>query len=357
MIIIDHRNEVKERAHYFINNLGKQIYILGTNNYGLCTANWINSLGYEVKGFINDFESYSKFETFNVYKSIDIPQNVSLINCIVEGKVIIAEENICKLNPCSHIDYFALQLAYSDSLKEITFLEETDNIAFNFDEYNFVCDNFEDEESKFTFESITNFRLNRDIKYLNNFSFKIKEQYFESFIQLNNSPVFIDGGGFDGESTKIFIEKFPDYDSVFYFEPNESTFIKSKERLSIFRNIHFFQKGLWNKSDKLIFDNSLGSASRLSTEGTVNISTVALDEIITTGIDLIKLDIEGAEYNALIGAKKLIQNYKPALAICVYHNQNDFIQIPKLILSFRSDYKILLRHYTQGVFETVMYFI
>ena len=69
------------------------------------------------------------------------------------------------------------------------------------------------------------------------------------------------------------------------------------------------------------------------------------------------MDIEGAEENAIRGGEKLIKKYKPKLAICVYHQQRDFLKIPELILSYNSDYKIYLRHYTQGVFETVMYFV
>lgn len=69
------------------------------------------------------------------------------------------------------------------------------------------------------------------------------------------------------------------------------------------------------------------------------------------------MDIEGAEYNALMGAKNHITKYNPVLAVCIYHNQADFIVIPKLVLSLNKKYKVYLRHYTQGVFETVMYFV
>ena len=69
------------------------------------------------------------------------------------------------------------------------------------------------------------------------------------------------------------------------------------------------------------------------------------------------MDIEGWEMNALKGAEKLIATSKPKLAICVYHKHNDIIELYEYIKSINSDYKVYLRHYTEGVVETVMYFI
>jgi hypothetical protein len=71
----------------------------------------------------------------------------------------------------------------------------------------------------------------------------------------------------------------------------------------------------------------------------------------------IKMDIEGWEMNALKGAENLIKTLKPKLAICVYHKPNDFLEIYNYIKELNPNYKIYLRHYTEGVVETVMYFI
>lgn len=50
-------------------------------------------------------------------------------------------------------------------------------------------------------------------------------------------------------------------------------------------------------------------------------------------------------------------NNHPKIAISVYHKSSDFRKIPEQILSIRSDYKIYLRHYTESIYETVMFFI
>lgn len=52
------------------------------------------------------------------------------------------------------------------------------------------------------------------------------------------------------------------------------------------------------------------------------------------------MDIDGAEYDALEGAKKTIIEYQPTLAVCVYHKRDDLINIPLLIKEYVPEYKL-----------------
>lgn len=74
-------------------------------------------------------------------------------------------------------------------------------------------------------------------------------------------------------------------------------------------------------------------------------------------ITFLKMDIEGAEINALIGAQELIKTQKPKLAICTYHLPEHFFDIPFYIKSLVPEYKIYIRHHTNTMFETVCYAI
>ena len=87
----------------------------------------------------------------------------------------------------------------------------------------------------------------------------------------------------------------------------------------------------------------------------ININTI--DNLINDKIDYIKLDIEGAEQDTIKGAKNIIIKYKPILAVCIYHKAEDWDKIPQLVLAIEKDYDIYLRHYMEGIFESVMYFI
>ena len=129
----------------------------------------------------------------------------------------------------------------------------------------------------------------------------------------------------------------------------------SKKNLGHLGQIRFIEKGLFSRIGSVRFDTEAGSASRISNFGTSEIQVTTLDQEISDPISFIKLDVEGAEFDAINGAANHIQSDAPRIAACVYHNQNDFWRIPKRILELDSRYQVYLRHYTEGILETVAF--
>jgi FkbM family methyltransferase len=122
------------------------------------------------------------------------------------------------------------------------------------------------------------------------------------------------------------------------------------------KNIEFIPLGLSNKKATLHFDDEKSFSSTYGNRvHSVEVDT--LDNLIQEPIDFIKLDIEGAEQDALEGAKESIKKYHPVLAICIYHKAEDWYKIPEQVLAINPHYKLYLRHYMEGIFETVLYFI
>jgi len=357
MKIINNQNEIIKSAKSFFADISNEIYILGTNKYGLSMLKWLEGKNYSVKGFINDELNTDTFEGYKIVRSENNFLGSSIINCIIEGRTIDAYNNIIQLSPKNFIDYFALELAFPYELCPVDYLCNTDLIIEKIKSYKTIYSKLEDSESKETFSNIINFRYNRDINYLKKFTFRLDKQYFEDFVMNDNIEYFVDGGGFDGQTTLNFINRNAQYLRIYYFEPEPEFFKLSQDTLKRYRNIEYINKGLWSESKKIKFDNSLGAASKIDKNGIIEVDLTSLDETLNGKTDFIKLDIEGAEFEALTGAEQIIKKYKPKIAVCVYHNQNDFIRIPDLLLNYNSSYKVYLRHYTQGIFETVMYFI
>lgn len=87
------------------------------------------------------------------------------------------------------------------------------------------------------------------------------------------------------------------------------------------------------------------------------IQAVRIDDVIGENehIRYIKMDIEGAEYEALIGAKNTIQREKPSLGISIYHNAQDYYRLAELIRSYVPEYKLAIRHHKNSWFDSVLY--
>ena len=71
----------------------------------------------------------------------------------------------------------------------------------------------------------------------------------------------------------------------------------------------------------------------------------------------IKMDIEGAEFDALRGARPVIERDKPILGICVYHEQHDLWCLPLLMKAAFPEYRMYLRCHEGDGWQTVAYAI
>ena len=81
----------------------------------------------------------------------------------------------------------------------------------------------------------------------------------------------------------------------------------------------------------------------------------ALDVCVSDPVTFIKMDIEGAELEALKGSSKIIKKYMPKLAISLYHKKDDILEIPLYIKELVPEYKLYIRHYSNAGVETVLY--
>jgi len=152
--------------------------------------------------------------------------------------------------------------------------------------------------------------------------------------------------------------------TIYSFEPNFATYEKTKGNIDSLigqHNITVVNKGVSNKSGKLNFREGKGNAggSRIDTDGSITIDVTTIDEFCETfsKMDFIKMDVEGAECDALYGSKHTIIKHRPHMAICVYHKYDDLWNVPRIILSFDNMYKCYLRHNSRKRTETVMYFV
>ena len=334
---------------------GASVYAIGKNQE---TINLNKSI--PLNGILDDSCLIGDtWEGIKVQKPDTLPSDAIIVNCSTSIAPISAERRIQSLHPTIPIiKYWEISNARPASFPLPFFIQEMEaDYKNNRAKWDKIKSLLADKESLKVFDDITDFRLSGDYSFMAGYSVRLADQYFESFFELKKGEVFVDCGGFDGDTTDQFCKRCPEYGQVWFFEPSPANMAKAKSRLPRFHKIHFFQEGVSDQAGQLSFNPDAGSASSVSTIGDIKIPVTTIDAKIPVPVSFIKMDLEGWEMNALAGAKQCILDNQPKLAIAVYHNAADFWKIPELVLSMRTDYDLYLRHYTEGWSETVMYFI
>ena len=191
-------------------------------------------------------------------------------------------------------------------------------------------------------------------------------QYFDYF-EARENEVFVDCGCFDGATCYNFAGwcGAKGFDRIYSFEADPKNYARAKEILAPLGKCELFPYGTADVNKKVYFAAdafetsciiSKEEAEKRNFEGIEEIETAALDDVLEgKKITFIKMDIEGAEYEALQGARKLIMENRPRMAISVYHKFEDFVTLADLVLKMHPDYRIAFRHYGYDDLETVMY--
>ena len=99
-----------------------------------------------------------------------------------------------------------------------------------------------------------------------------------------------------------------------------------------------------------------GTPSSAIGTGTYAVDCAPLDDLLCDCVPtFIKMDIEGYELKALAGAAKVIKQYNPILAVCVYHRPDHLWRIPLFIKSLSDQYRFFLRSHGQEGWDLVCY--
>lgn len=311
----------------------------------------------EVDFYIDDFAPKGSFYLGKpVITRSEIPQNALVINCVCNSNaygamLLLGEHQKNTVGIVQVCDYLEGKMQYPK------FVAETRaEVAQNFDKLSKVYYSLKDDKSKKTFKDVLKFRLSGDCDFLKDYAVNLKEQYFAyaEFLKLSKD-VFVDCGGFDGDTSEEFMKRCPDFDKIYFFEPCEENFAKAQKRLQSDK-IVFAKKGVSDEDGVLKFSES-GSASGVCDDGALQIEVVSIDNFVQEKVTFIKMDLEGWELPALRGAQKHIIEYSPKLAVAVYHSACDFWKIFEYVKSLNPHYEVYLRHYTQGFAESIMFFV
>ena len=224
----------------------------------------------------------------------------------------------------------------------------------NKDAFDFVYSRLEDEISKKTFENIIKYKISGKIEYLLNCEVDQDEPY-HSFLKLSKEH-FLDLGAYNGDTALDFAMRCPDYLDITAVEPDAKTFKKLTINTQNLQNTSLINACVSNQCAMLPFSMKGGRNSSLQEGGNL-LQSITVDSL-NKDFSYIKMDVEGEEVNAILGAEQSIKTHKPKMLISAFHRTEDLIKIPQTVLRLRDDYKLYLRHFKYlPAWDTNFYFI
>ena len=232
---------------------------------------------------------------------------------------------------------------------------------------------FADEQSRRVYDGILEYKLTGRMDILRATESEPADAY-RSILHAEKFRTAADLGAYNGDSIRDLRQYSPDLQQVIALEPDRRNFRKLNEYAMALREagdpltVHPVQAGAWSHTANLTFhgsgnrnagltdsplvgqDNILPSTADNPYFGkTAEVPVTALDTAVAelfgedSQVDYIKFDVEGAETEALLGSRRIIERDAPALLVSAYHRNADIFRLPLLVHELNPAYKLYLR--------------
>jgi len=334
-----------------LRNSGLPIVLYGAGWYAPYVRKYLALLGLGAKaGFVDDgFTSSSGAVSFD-----EIKRRFEKFNIVIGfADSRLARKKLEKkdLSQAAGVYFFDAVGSLLDYKMDRAYVER------NKERFGLVYGMLGDELSRKTYTAFVNSKLGGEEGLLSDVW--VKDQYFpEGIITLSDREVFVDGGAYSGDTMLAFIRKTKSkYARCYAFEPEPANAAKLRALAGRHRwcDVRLVAKGLWSKAEALRFYASEGpSISAISATGNTSVEVDSIDNAAPDAT-FIKLDVEGAELEALKGAAGTIKRNRPKLAVCLYHKPGDLFEIPLFIKSQVPEYRLYLRQHQPVSCELVLY--
>ncbi|MGL5206032.1 MAG: FkbM family methyltransferase [Acidaminococcaceae bacterium] len=334
----------KETAWDRLKKTEKPIVLYGMGNGADKILDWCEANGVKVAAIFasDDFVRGQIFRGYKVCKYADVAsqyQDFLLIIAFASESPFVLEH------------FFALADKHETLAPHLPLFEDDEVVDFSWltryqEELLKVYTNFADDSSREVFASTLNYKLSGKLVYLQNITTQRNEDCQKLF-QFGKDETYLDLGAYDGDTIKEFLGYIDfSYNKIIALEPDSKNFKKLQRFVQEngLKNTYLLNKGIWSEECSLSFTGSGGRQSALHTDGKAEVSVDAVDHIMQgKPVSYMKLDVEGAEFEALSGAAETIAKWEPKLFVAAYHRDNDLWRLPLLLWRLNKNYNIYLR--------------
>ena len=267
-------------------------------------------------------------------------------------------------------DEFVILLSFATGRDEVLFLLREMDMRYDLlipdmpvageDEYfdkDFYNSNYEsivkayeslcDEKSKNCFAAVVNYKLYGRMKYLTE-AFSEKEDIYR-VLPLEDIEVMIDAGAYNGDTAREAKKYFPNLKKVVAIEADKRNFKKlskySEAEADI--KIESINAAVWSECGAGSFSSSGNRNSSVNSTSSFEhkeeeTSLISVDSL-SEKPDYIKYDVEGAEYEALVGSLETIKSSRPCMLVSLYHRSRDIFALVNLLSENLDCYNLYLR--------------
>ncbi|MGF0236720.1 FkbM family methyltransferase [Rhodococcus sp. IEGM1300] len=346
--------------------LDAPVYIFGAHQVGVLLARLFTNSGGCVKAFFdNDVNKHGAMLDGIVVQAFDlsnIPSNALIV--LGSGRYSAVIQNDLQVRGWSNFMTMQQFLAAMDApyITESSFRNYRSKVADESLAFisAFLC--LDDERSREVFDGLMTMRL--DLGHADSaIRSDFLDEYLEpGFITAADLRHYVDAGAYNGDTLAKIESRFGPVESSYLFEPEQLAFLECQRRFEGRPEVVALRAAMTEVACQLSApeSNSCDVLGVLSVEQSlvplVHVPGIPLDQIMPARVSLIKLDIEGAERGALRGAREVIQRDRPKLCVCAYHRGDDLWKLIDTVLSIRDDYKVGVRHYSDIVDDTTLYF-
>ena len=159
-----------------------------------------------------------------------------------------------------------------------------------------------------------------------------REICIRDLLGLHDHECYLDLGAYRGDTVEELLHITNGrFDSIDAFEPDP----KNRQKLTEYveslphSKVCIHGAAVSDKSGTLTFTGKGGRASHLAEDG-YDVPAIAIDDLQLSPT-YIKMDVEGAECAALLGAEETLCRCRPKLLVSLYHHIEDYITLPLLI--------------------------
>lgn len=347
--------------------LGKEIYLYGAGHIGKCVADMLEENNIEIKGIIDSDEQKRGTLVYGKYicKSLDdikiCDDTVVLVTSNKGYREIFETYKKYRNNLINPGFSMASKISY---IKENLYECSSEKCREVREKVSAVFDLLEDEESKKTYYQVCkSIFLSKVGETLYEEAFtELPEYFFDEFMKSKVCDKFVDCGAYDGDTFELYYEYMKGkFDKAYLFEMDddmykllvsniENKFGNAKEKIKC------INAGVSDKCStvltSIVSENGMW---KIDNSGYKQATLVTLDEEVKEEVNFIKMDIEGAELSAIMGARNIIAKQKPNLAVCIYHKPNDLWEIPMIIKELNPSYKLYIKHHSFFCQDTILY--